>query len=227
MSGERVAPGARIGDYTIERALRSEPTGVVYAGVHVVLPRRAAIKIGAVLREACILEALSHPGVPRIYECGVLAGERPWVAIERIDGTVLADAMSDSPIAIADLVIVVRAVADILAHAHARGVGHHRLGEGVVALTPGRATPVCVRGWGDVVPRDSPLAAGPASDVHSLGALAYRALTGAVLTPAPAELTQLIDDMLSGDPDARPSAAEVCERVDSLDGGDFAVRIRG
>jgi len=237
-TGERLAPGARIGDYTIEGELRSEATGVVYVGVHLVLPRRAAIKIlhpdrawmkslaVQMLREACILEALSHPGVPRIYECGVLADKRPWVAIERIDGTSLADATKETPIAIADLVMVVRSVADILAHAHARGVVHHRLGEDVVILTQTRAAPVCVRGWGDVVTHDSHLAADPSSDVHSLGALAYRALTGAVLTPgasaqrscseAPAELTRLIDDMLADEPADRPSAAEVCERADWL-----------
>lgn len=203
---------------------------MVFEGVHLVLPRRAAIKIPhldrkqlavQMLREACILEALSHPGVPRIYECGVLADKRPWVALELIDGTSLSDEM---PIAIADLAMVMRSVGDILAHAHARGVVHHRLGEGVVILTPQRLSPVTVRGWGDVVTRDSHRAADPSSDIHALGAIAFRTLTGRVLTPdasaqamcpeAPGELTKLIDDMLAPEPSARPSAVEVCERID-------------
>jgi len=216
----------RIGDYTIERELRTEATGSVYEGVHLVLPRRAALEVPRadkkvqLLRQACILEALSHPGVPRIYECGVLADKRPWVATELIDGTPLSD---DMPIAITDLAVVVRSVGDILAHAHARGVVHHRLTEAVVLLTPQRLSPVTVRGWGDVVARDSSLTAEPSSDIHALGAIAYRTLTGSVLTPgasaqmlcpeAPAELTTLIDDMLAGDP---PSAVEVCERIDWL-----------
>jgi serine/threonine protein kinase len=212
----------RIGDYTIERELAAEPTGAVYEGVHLVLPRRAAVKVGdrkvQLLREACILEALSHPGVPRIYECGVLADKRPWVATELIGGTPLSDG---APIAIADLAVVVRAVGDILAHAHARGVVHHRLGEAVVLLTPQRLSPVVVRGWGDVVARDSSMAAEPSSDVRALGAIAYRALTGSApgasaqeLCPdAPSELTTLIDEMLSAAP---PSAVEVCERIDWL-----------
>lgn len=216
----------RIGDYTIERELRTEATGTVYEGVHLVLPRRAAIKVPhadrkplavQLLREACILEALSHPGVPRIHECGVLPDKRPWVAIEQAHGTPLAD---DTPIAIADLAMVVRAVADILAHAHARGVIHHRLTEDVVLLTPDRLSPVTVLGWGDAVAHGSPVAADPTSDIRSLGAIAYRALTGGPLgapardlcPEAPDELTRLIDDMLA----AAPSAVEVCERIDWL-----------
>ena len=212
----------RIGDYRIEREL----TASAYEGVHLVLPRRAAVEVARadnkvqLLRQACILEALSHPGVPRIYECGVLPDKRPWVATELIDGTPLSD---HTPIAITDLALVVRSVGDILAHAHARGVVHHRLSEAVVLLTPARLSPVTVRGWGDVVARDSSLAAEPSSDIRALGAIAYRTLTGSVLTPgasaqmlcpeAPAELTKLIDDMLATDP---PSAVEICERIDWL-----------
>jgi serine/threonine protein kinase len=224
--------GTRIGDYTIERELRTEATGVVYEGVHSLLPRRAAIKVPPadkkqlavqMLREACILEALSHPGVPRIYECGVLADKRPWVALELIEGTALAD---DTVVEISDIALIIRSTADILAHAHARGVVHHGLDESVVLHTPQRLSPVTVRGWGDVVARDSSLAPEPSSDIHSLGAIAFRILTGSVLTPgvsaqelcpdAPVDLSRLVDEMLADDPDARPSAIEVCERIDWL-----------
>lgn len=246
----------RIGDYRIERELRTEATGVVHEGVHLVLPRRAAIKVPhadrkpfavQLLREACILEALSHPGVPRIYECGVLADKRPWVAVEPIDGMAISD---DTLVAITDIVLVVRSTADILAHAHARGVVHHRLSESVVIRTPERLSPVTVQGWGDVVARDSTHAAEPSSDIRALAAIAFRVLTGSALTPgasaqvmcpdAPPELTQLVDEMLADDP---PTAVEVCERIDGLGAAlerprglarhpragtnGFAVRIRG
>lgn len=230
-STERVAVGTRIGDYRIERERHTEDAGIVYEGTHLVLPRHAAIKIAndkaagvQMLREACVLEALLHPGVPRIYECGVLADKRPWVALERIDGASLAETTKDTPIAISDLAMVVRACADILAHAHARGVVHHRLNETIVVLTPNRASPVCVRGWGHVVAHDSELAADPSSDVYALGALAYRALLRTPLVPgastqrscpeAPADLTKLIDEMLADEPHRRPTAAEVSERAE-------------
>ncbi|HTR50043.1 MAG TPA: hypothetical protein VMJ10_04995 [Kofleriaceae bacterium] len=226
---DRLRPGTRVGDYKVVAQVRGEETGVVYASVHLVLPRRAAVKVGHVggrelavklLREACILEALSHPGVPRVFECGVLPDKRPWVALELVHGAALADAMKDGPIAIADLVVAMRAVAEILEHAHARGVVHHRIDEAVVLRTPDRAFPLCLTGWGEVsAGRD----VDPSCDVHALGALAFRALTGSLLEPtasaqvqcpsAPAELTSLIDAMLAPDAPARPSAAEIHARA--------------
>ena len=175
------------------------------------------------LREACILEALSHPGVPRVFECGVLSDKRPWVAMELIEGTTIAELVNDGPLAVSDLVVVLRTVADVLEHAHARGVVHHRLGESSVVRTPSRKSPFSVRGWGDVVTHDSNLAAEPSGDIFALGGLAFRALTGASLTSGasaraqcpsvPVELTTLIDEMLASAPSGRPTASEVRDRA--------------
>ena len=90
---DRFTPGARIGDYVVEREVAYEAAAIVYFATHVVLPRQAHVKVShpglrpaavQLLREACILEALSHPGAPRVYECGVLADRRPWSSIERL-----------------------------------------------------------------------------------------------------------------------------------------------
>src|SRR5689334_6823719 len=101
-TADRFVAGARIGDYVVDSDLRSEETGVVYLATHVVLPRKVALKVMhmhsawlrsmaiQMLREACLLEALHHPGIPRVYECGVLADRRPWTAFEHAEGTPLA-----------------------------------------------------------------------------------------------------------------------------------------
>ena len=230
---DRFQPGLRIGDYRVERELRADDTGVIYEAVHLVLPRRAAVKVGhpelsralavQLMREACVLEALAHPGVSRVYFWGVLADKRPWVARELIEGVTLAESMQGGSIAIADLVVMLRAVAEILEHAHGRGVFHHKLGEAAIVHTPERGFPYCVRGWADVVVHDSERGADASSDVNALGALAFRALTGAPVTPdasaqaacaaAPIELTTLIDLMLAVDPRNRPTASEVRARA--------------
>ncbi|MEP6865567.1 MAG: protein kinase [Deltaproteobacteria bacterium] len=234
----RFSEGARVGDYRIEHELRSEDTGLVYCGTHLVLPRRAAIKVMhpaqaymralavQILREACVLEALSHPGVPRVYECGVLEDKRPWVALELITGDTVADLVVRQPLALADLVLMVKASADVLEHAHARGVVHNRLTDASIVRTPQRAVAFSVRGWGDVVAHDSNLAAEPSGDVHDLGLVAFRALTGsmmregdtvsAVAPSVPVELAALVDDMVAREPTARPTAAEVRERAHAL-----------
>jgi serine/threonine protein kinase len=234
---DRLEPGGRIGDYLIDRELEIEETGVVYLGTHAVLPRQAAVKVThpssherramavAMLREACLLEALSHPGIPRVYECGVLGDRRPWTAFERIEGPALAQLIAGAPLPLADLVVILRDVGDLLAHAHARGVVHRRLGADAIVRTPDRGYSICVRRWDDALTLDTEakVAVNARDDVHALGAVAYRALAGAApdrnasaaerFPHAPAELTALIDQMLAGEPGSRPPADEIRDRA--------------
>ncbi|HEY0253261.1 MAG TPA: protein kinase [Kofleriaceae bacterium] len=233
----RFAPDSRVGDYRIERELRSEDTGMVYVAKHLVLPRRAALKVMhpaqaymralavQILREACVLEALSHPGVPRVYECGVLEDKRPWVALELIAGETIAELVAAEPMSQGELVTMITATAGVLEHAHARGVVHNRLTDASIVRTSARAVTFSVRGWGDVVAHDSNLAADPSGDVHDLGLVAFRALTGQMLrdgdsatdlAPHAPELAQLIDDMVESDPRDRPTAATVRERASQI-----------
>jgi len=234
----RFAPDSRVGDYRIEQELRSEDTGLVYAAKHIVLPRRAALKIMhpaqaymralavQILREACILEALTHQGVPRVYECGVLEDKRPWVALELITGDTIAELVVLHPLHHHELVTMLHTAASVLEHAHARGVVHNRLTDASIVRTPTRALPFAVRGWGDVVAHDSNLAAEPSGDVHDLGLVAFRALTGQMMREGdsimriapmvPNEIATLIDSMVAREPTARPTAAEVRERASAL-----------
>lgn len=231
------APGSRIGDYKVDRPLASEETGFVYLATHVVLPRQAAIKVMhasnawlkqiavQMLREACILEALSHAGIPRVYECGVLSDRRPWTAMEWIDGPTLATTLAAAPLALADLVVMLRDISEVLAHAHERGVVHRRLTADAIIQTPGRRTTVNLRQWGDACTIDTQarVSVDARDDVHALGVVAHRALTGlppdrtistATRSPgAPRELSALIDHMLATEPVARPTSAEVRDRV--------------
>ena len=226
--------GTRVGDYTIESEHSREETGTVYQATHLVLPRKVFLKVLAgvpwsrplavqLLREACLLEALQHSGIPRVYECGVLGDRRPWVAFQRLDGAPLAAALVSGPMAIAELVVLLRDVADILVHAHARGVVHTRVTPETIVRTPERQLSVCLRGWSSARTVETTQALDAREDVYALGAIAFRALTGCLHTPAvsatewcpsaPAELTALIDVMLDGNPRVRPTSEEVRERA--------------
>src|SRR5436190_5950085 len=131
---EHLVPGNRIGDYVIDGEADDG-----YQATHVLLPRRVRLDIMhptfvglrpvavRMMREACILEALRHPGVPRIYEVGVLADQRtqrPWIASELVHGESLATTFLIGYVTVVEVLAVVRDVADILAHAHARNVVH-------------------------------------------------------------------------------------------------------
>ena len=228
--------GARVGDYTIDRECSREETGVIYQATHLLLPRKVHLKVLAgawtrplavqLLREACLLEALQHPGIPRVFECGVLADRRPWVALERLDGLSLAASLETGVMPIADLVVLLRDVADTLTHAHARGVVHAKLSADTIIRTPERKLSVCLRGWSGARTVDATHHLDARDDVYALGAVAFRALTGCLHTPsvsatdwcphAPAELTALIDVMLDSSARVRPTSEEVRERASWL-----------
>ena len=163
--------------------------------------RAAAV---AVLREACLLEALSHPGIPRVYECGMLPDRRPWSAIAHVDGL----PFDTGVLAISDLVPLLRDAGEILEHAHARGVTHGRVSMDTLLRVEGGRFPICLRAWADASVQDGTdrMPRPTSDDVAALGRLAYQALAGeapdgastAVRCPgAPAELTALIDRMLA------------------------------
>src|SRR5690349_11133590 len=157
-TSDRFVPGARIGDYVVEREVAYEAASIVYFATHVVLPRQSHIKVShpgsrtaavQLLREACILEALSHPGAPRVHECGVLADRRPWSSIERLPGVAFDRFVGDRPAALSDVVVALRDVADVLRHAHERGIVHRRLTASAILRTERRRSVYAIEDWAD------------------------------------------------------------------------------
>ena len=140
-----------LADYSLDRELQSLAHETTYEATHVLLPRRARIRVAAdrafgarYMREACVLEALRHPGVPRVFDCGVHDG-RPWIATELIEGKVL-----EMPVEARELVDVLRDVGAILAHAHSRGVIHGGLWLDAVVRDDGtRGFPYSLVQWSE------------------------------------------------------------------------------
>lgn len=232
-TSDRFVPGARIGDYMVEREVAYEASAIVYFATHVVLPRQAHIKVThpgsrtaavQLLREACILEALSHPGVPRVHECGVLPDRRPWSAIELVPGTTFDKLIGEGSLPLSDVVVALRDVSDILRHAHERGIVHRRLTAGAIVRTQRRRSVHAIEDWVDARTLDSEadVAIDARDDVFALGEVMFRALTGRPAAPgastavycpaAPAELVAVIDQMLA-EPVARPRSDDVYDRA--------------
>ncbi|MBL0216169.1 MAG: protein kinase [Myxococcales bacterium] len=226
---DRFAPGTRLGDYHIDGDLPGGWNAEAYEATHVLLPRRARLIVlhaafvdqreAAVqmMREACLVEAMHHPGVPRVFECGVIA-RRPWIACELIEGTPLSEALATGPLPVVEVLALLRDVSEVLEHAHRRNIVHRNLRPEALLRTRERAFPVCITGWCDARIHDAEAElVDLRADVFALGAVAFTALTGArptmsaaVRCPgAPRDLTALIDRMLAPEPEARPSCAEV------------------
>jgi len=246
----------RIAEYVIQEEVAARSTELAYRATHRVLPRCARVAIlkplfagvrraeAQLMREACILETLHHSGVPRVFECGV-HDDRPWIATEYIAGTSLDGAVATRPLPIGDALVIVRDAAEVLAHAHHRGVVHRNLTPGSLVRTPERGFPICITGWGDAeldaaihdsaVPQaidDARMYRAPElatdagsndpADVFALGAIMFEATTRRFPAPLgklpglPVAAYRLLEGMLSRDPDDRPTAQGVCAEASRL-----------
>jgi eukaryotic-like serine/threonine-protein kinase len=211
-------PDDRIGNYRVEAELGPSGSGLLIHAQHLVLPRRVILKVVhpafasvqtyvlQTLREACILEAIAHPGVPIVYESGVLRDRRPWFAFEVIAGPTVEDLLAPGPIPLVEVAGLVRDIADILEHAHRRGVIHRGLRPDRIVITSERRYPLCIPDWSEAIAHDAtaylPQVASEGArcylapelaeqgaggthelvddraDMFALGVIAYRALTG-------------------------------------------------
>lgn len=130
------AAGERIGPYRLQAPIGRGGMGEVWRAeradgafervVALKLPRlRSGLRddLAARLRVECqVLARLEHPHIARLYDAGVDAAGRPWIASEWVDGPPLDAWAAARPVAerLAQLLKVARAVA----HAHERGVLH-------------------------------------------------------------------------------------------------------
>ena len=235
--------GGRIDDYVIDAQLPSRGTGHLYLATHVMLPRRAVFKVlpaivaGArglaveLLREACIIDSVDHPGVPRLFETGMLPDRRLFVAIEHIDGPTLANALDARAVEDHAVLTIVRDVADVLACVHAHGLVHGNVvPSAIVVPSRARRHPLCLVDWAAARTLDSsrPLPLAPPhesvgylapeqlkgehidgrADVYALGMIA-RELGADAQGELPPLFVALVDRMVATEIDQRPSAAEV------------------
>jgi nitrous oxidase accessory protein NosD/predicted Ser/Thr protein kinase len=229
-------------------------------------PQTEEATAASIRREAEMLSRIHHPAVPRLIEMG--EGPPPYLVLEFIDGVDLEQFLSSrrDPLSQSELVGLLESLAGALEAVHRQGLLHGDLkpsnviispdGNPVVidfgaarrweglgdasavwSLTPGYAAPEC---------HDADGAPGPWSDVYSLGAIAYRVVTGrhplsaevrvggdsmpsAVNTGADAyslALLAAIDWALELDPAARPRSSRECidaihaAAVSNADAGD-------
>ena len=205
--------GALVSAFRIERLLGTGGMGAVYRARHAVDGRVAAVKVlredqlrleravDRMMREAAILATVSHPGIPPLYECGLLADGRTWIAMELVEGTPLTVRMADGPLGHAAVCELIGHIAEVLAAAHERGVTHRDLKPENVLLTPlDEQFPLRLIDWGiahhiagarytnhdEAIGTPTYMApeqarGGPTDgfcDIYGLGVVAYQALTG-------------------------------------------------
>lgn len=124
--------------YRLETLLGEGGIGRVYAGTHLKLGRRVAIKIlheayrenealtKRFEREAMVLSALSHPNVVNVIDYGV-DNDVAFIAMELIEGKDLTHVIEEGPMPLARAERLIRQILRGLAYAHDRGLIHRDL----------------------------------------------------------------------------------------------------
>jgi eukaryotic-like serine/threonine-protein kinase len=203
--------------------------------------------------------SLSHPNIARVYDYGEAgAAHPPFLVMELVNGPPLTRLLASGPMEPARVMDLVAQAADGLAAAHAAGLVHRDIKPGNLLLAPpgqvkitdfgiayaAGSAPITRTGMligtpAYVAPeRVAGAGATAASDLYSLGIVAYECLAGALpfsgtamevalshqmrtLPPlpaaVPAEAAALVAELTAKDPAARPaSAAEVMTRARRL-----------
>ena len=157
--------------------------------------------LAALRREAALLTAVDHPGLPRVHEVG-LAERRPYLVMDLVRGTSLADVLSRGSLSAERVVALTLDVIEPLAAVHARGLVHRDLKpQNIMVLPDGRGrlidfgltarggdddegdgeTPLAVGTLAYSAPEQAGMLKRPVddrSDLYSLGVIMFEALAG-------------------------------------------------
>jgi hypothetical protein len=180
-------------------------------------------------RERDLLGSLEHPGIARLYDAGVDADGRPYLAMELVDGTPIDEYCEARRIDIDSRVSLILETARAVAFAHSRHIVHRDLKPANILVDAGGRAHLLDFGIGKLLEagtgttsRDTQFAgrlftpdyASPeqlrgeavtaACDVFSLGVVMYQVLSGKL--PFAARATRAAGDDAGADPRA-PSAA--------------------
>ncbi|MBV9561784.1 MAG: serine/threonine protein kinase [Bradyrhizobium sp.] len=226
-----VAPGTRLnGIYEIDRMIGAGGMGEVYkcheiqtgatVAIKMLLPEMAENEAALALfkREAAALHHLLHDAIVRYFLFSVEPSlQRPYLAMEFIDGRSLSDVLADGPLTFEALVRLMRRIASGLHAAHERGIIHRDVSPDNIIVPLGDVTRAKIIDFGIarstrlddktiigsgfagkdnyVSPEQVGLYGGEVtakSDIYSLGLLLFQALTGRKLDMGGSQL-QLVE----------------------------------
>src|SRR5262245_7129060 len=142
-----LAPGSRLGPHEVTAQIGVGGMGEVYRATDTNLGRQVAIKVlpdtfaqdperlARFDREAKTLAALNHPNIAIIHGLEKADGIRALV-MELVEGSTLADRITQGPIPVEDALPIARQIADALEAAHEQGIIHRDLKPANIKVRP-------------------------------------------------------------------------------------------
>jgi len=140
--------GMLVGPYRLVREIGAGGMGAVWLAERAdgILKRRIALKLPRLNwdtpglarrmeRERDILAGLEHPNIARLYDAGVDAQGRPYLAMEYVEGRPLDVHCNEHALGVRDCIGLFLQVARAVAHAHARLVVHRDLKPSNILVT--------------------------------------------------------------------------------------------
>lgn len=144
-----LVPGARIGNYQIERRIGAGGMGTVYAGRHVALEKPVAIKtltpllcgkpdsVARFIREGRAASRIRHPHVTDVTDVGQHEGV-PYLVMEYLEGEDLSTRLGRvRRLSDAEIARIMLPVCDAVFAAHEMGVVHRDLKPSNILLSKG------------------------------------------------------------------------------------------
>lgn len=208
--------GAEVGPWRLLREIGEGGMGSVWLAERAdgSLKRQVALKLPRLswarglaermARERDIQATLEHPHIARLYDAGVDAHGRPWLALEYVQGRPIDEHARDKSLDLKQRLQLVLQVCEAVAYAHSRLVIHRDLKPGNILVTDDGQVKLLDFGIAKLMQGDTAQAtaltelggcaltldyASPeqlrgealttASDVYSLGVVAYELLAGA------------------------------------------------
>ena len=156
-AGPELPPGTRVGEYEIEGVLGEGGMGKVYAAVHPVIAKRAAVKVlhpemsvnrGAVerfIQEARAVNQIGHPNIVDIFAFGTLPDGRCYFVMEHLRGVSLRARIDQHPPTIIESLAILDSITIALEAAHEKGIIHRDLKPDNIFLVDVRGAPPTVK----------------------------------------------------------------------------------
>src|SRR5215213_6284991 len=137
---EMDTPQIIAGRFRVECEIGRGGMGTVYRASHLGLERPVAIKIlkqefaaypevaDRFMREARTMARLKHPRAAIIFDAGHLADGRPFIVMEYVEGSTLAETLAREGVFAPERAVrVVADICEVLSEAHALGIVHRDL----------------------------------------------------------------------------------------------------